>query len=289
MNRFYHLNLSIKRTFLIVWLLFFIAIASSCATTPSGSQSFNIFSVKDDVVLGKKLSYEIEKGYKVSHDNFYNDYLNSIGYKLLQGVKKNPFNFTFKMVEDDGLNAFSLPGGPVYINRGILKTAENEAEAASVIAHEMGHVLARHATNQMSTRYGISILLSFILGNRPSFGAQIAADLFSTSGILAYSRSHEFEADLIAIKLLEVSGYPPAAIVSFFNKMAAKEKRESSAVAKFFSTHPGVNDRILKLKEALKKIHEPYEGFYGGERFFLVKKRLHEGFSSGVWEDEKIR
>lgn len=238
-------------------ILVSLSIMSGCAMNPSagsvGGGGFNLVSVDEEKQLGDKFAVEIEKQYKVVNDPEVQAYIERVGKKLLTGVKKVEFPYTFKVVEDKSINAFAIPGGHTYVNTGLIKAADNEDELAAVMAHEINHVVARHSTRQMTKQYGYQLLTGLLLGTQGDI-AKMAADLFGKAGLLYYSREMESEADYLGVDTMYNAGYNPKGMVSFFEKLQSQAKSNPGSVAKFFSTHPPTQERIRDIQAEIAKL-----------------------------------
>jgi predicted Zn-dependent protease len=180
--------------------------------------------------------------------------VNRVGQNLVRNSDaKVPF--TIKVVDSDEINAFALPGGFFFVNTGILLNADNEAEMAGVMAHEIGHVAARHGTRQATRgeliNYG-SIPLIF-LGGWTGYAIRQSMGLAIPMGFLSFSRGFEAEADMLGLEYMYKAGYDPTSFVDFFEKIQSQEKRKPGTMSKVFSSHPPTDDRI---KSAQKNIQE---------------------------------
>jgi predicted Zn-dependent protease len=192
---------------------------------------------------------------KMIQDPVVNEYVNRIGQNLVRNSDaKVPF--TIKVVDSDEINAMALPGGFFYVNSGLILAADDEAELAGVMSHEIAHVCARHATRQM-TRANLANLMSIPLifvGGGIGYAAQQAAGLALPLTFLKFSRGFEAEADYLGVQYMYKAGYDPNEFVNFFEKIEAQEKKKPGSLAKAFSTHPQTPDRIQKTQEEIAKI-----------------------------------
>src|SRR5262245_9410177 len=203
------------------------------------------YSLDKEIALGRQLAADVDRGAKFVTDPVVVEYVNRVGQNLvLHSDAKVPF--TIKVIDSEEVNAFALPGGFLYINRGILEAADNEAEMAGVIAHEIGHVAARHGVEQASKGNLINFasLPLIFLGGIGGFAIQQAAGLAIPLTFLKFSRGAEEEADRLGAQYLWACGYDPQAMITFFEKLQAKEKKKPGTIAKVFSTHPMTGDRI---------------------------------------------
>jgi predicted Zn-dependent protease len=184
------------------------------------------------------------------------EYVNRIGQNLVRNSDaKVPF--TIKVLDSDDINAMALPGGFFYVNSGLILAADDEAELAGVMAHEIAHVAARHATREM-TRANYANFASIPLIFVGSWGvyeaASIALNLALPLTFMKFSRGFEAEADYLGVQYMYKAGYDPQAFVSFFEKVKAQEKKKPGTLAKAFASHPPTPDRILKTQEEIRTV-----------------------------------
>jgi predicted Zn-dependent protease len=214
----------------------------------------NFYSLEKEIALGKSLAQEVERQAKIITDPVISEYVNRIGQNLVRNSDaKVPF--TIKVIDSEEVNAFALPGGFFFVNSGLIMKADNEAELAGVMAHEIAHVAARHGTRQ-ATRGEIANLATIpliFMGGWTGYGIQQAASILVPVGFLKFSRGFESEADMLGLEYMYKAGYDPTAFVDFFEKIETLEKRKPGTMAKVFSTHPMTEDRI---KAAQKNIQE---------------------------------
>ena len=234
---------------LIAAMLMTAAIASAQTKINPG---FNLFSAAQDVEIGTASSAEADRQLPLVSDRAVVAYVNEIGQRLAAHAGGPGFTYQFRVVNASDMNAFALPGGFVYINRGILDEARNEGEVAGVIAHEIAHVSLRHGTHQASKAYGAQAGLSILaglLGNRVSdttAGIINAVGGFGMNALfLKFSRDLESQADLRGAQILAASGYTPADMVSFFHSL---EKVDTSRRTTWLSDHPAPPNRIAAIE-----------------------------------------
>lgn len=213
------------------------------------------YSIESEIRMGKEYATQIEASLKMVTDPTINEYINRVGQNLVRNSDaKVPF--TIKVVDSDVINAMALPGGFFYVNSGLILAADNEAELAGVMAHEIAHVAARHTTRQL-TRYQFinyaSLPLIFV-GGGIGLAAREAAGIGIPMTFLKFSRGFEAEADYLGIQYMYKAGYDPNEFVNFFEKIQAQEKKKPGSVAKVFTDHPQTPDRITKSQEEIATI-----------------------------------
>ena len=239
------------------------------------SGKVNFYSLEKEIALGKQLAQQVERGSKVVNDPVVSEYVNRIGQNLVRNSDaKVPF--TIKVIEDPSVNAFALPGGFFYVQTGLILKADNEAELAGVMAHEIAHVAARHGTRQ-ATRGEIAQLATIpliFMGGAAAYGIYQASGLLVPLSFLKFSRNFEAEADYLGVQYMYKAGYDPRAFVDFFEKIQTLEKRKPGTVGKLFSSHPPTDDRIKKSQEEIAGLKSRPEYVITTSEFNDVKARL---------------
>src|SRR6266700_3532801 len=215
----------------------------------------NFYSLEKEIALGKQLAQEVERQAKIIDDPVIAEYTNRIGQNLVRNSDaKVPF--TIKVLDSEEVNAFALPGGFFFVNSGLILKADNEAELAGVMAHEIAHVAARHGTRQ-ATRGTIinyaSIPLIF-MGGWTVYAIRQGAGLAIPLGFLTFSRGFEKAAAYLGLQYMYKAGYDPTAFVDFFEKIQSKEKKKPGTMSKVFSTHPMTDDRIKNSQKTIQDI-----------------------------------
>lgn len=242
------------------------------------SGKVNFYSLEKEIALGKQLAQEVERSSKLIDDPVVTEYVNRVGQNLVRNSDaKVPF--TIKVIDSDEVNAFALPGGFFYVNSGLILRAQEEAELAGVMAHEISHVTARHGTRQ-ATKGEIAQLATIPLlifgpvgwaGYALYEGLNIAIPL----SFLKFSRDDEREADFLGLQYMYKAGYDPNAYVTFFERIQADEKRRPGTIPKVFSTHPPTPERIERTqKEIARILPAKQEYVVTTSEFDSVKARL---------------
>ncbi len=235
----------------------------------------NFYSIEKEIALGKQMAEETERESKLITDPVISEYVNRLGQNLVRNSDaKVPF--TIKVIDSDEVNAFALPGGFMFVNSGLILKADDEAELAGVMAHEIAHVAARHGTKQ-ATRGTIinyaSIPLIF-MGGWAGYAIQQAAGLAIPMGFLQFSRAMESQADHLGMEYMYKTGYDPTAFVDFFEKIESLEKKKPGAVARVFSTHPLTGDRIKHAQQEIQTLQALPEYEVDTSEFHHVRDRL---------------
>ena len=219
-------------------------------------KGINFYSLEKEIKLGKQLAQEVERHSKIVTDPVISEYVNRIGQNLVRSSDaKVPFHI--KVIDNDEVNAFALPGGYLFINTGIIRLAQDEAELAGVMAHEIAHVAARHGTRQ-ATRGQVVNLASIpliFLGGWTGYGIRQAAGLAVPVTFLKFSRNFERDADFLGVQYLYKAGYDPLGMVQFFERIKAqKKKKEKGGIAAAFRSHPLTKDRIKRVQKTIDEL-----------------------------------
>lgn len=220
---------------------------------------FNLFSKEQDIQLGKESAAEVEKKMKVLDSPELQTYIATVGKKLTSSADAGEFPYSFKVVVDKSINAFALPGGPMYIHTGLIAAADNESQMAGVMAHEVSHVALRHGTNQASKQQMLQLpamLAGQVTGSGGLLGtlSQLGINLGANSVLLKFSRGAETEADLLGTRLMHGAGYNPAELANFFRKLEAESGNQNKLVEMFMSSHPNPGNRVQAVQKEAKSL-----------------------------------
>lgn len=233
-------------------------------------------SQEKEIALGRQLALEVEQSAKLVEDPMVTEYINRVGQNIvLNSDAKVPF--TIKVIDSDEVNAFALPGGYFFVNRGLILAADNEAELAGVMAHEIAHVTARHAMENQGKLQAINYgLLATIIfgGGIASAVAQNAGGFAQLLSFLKFSRNAEYEADTLGVQYLYASGYDPRGMATMFEKLNEKNKKKPGTLAKIFSSHPQSLDRRDSSLSLVARFPEKEEYIISTSEFQRVKKHL---------------
>lgn len=225
-----------------------------CASSGVNKGDFNIVSQQEEWQLGTQLAADIAKQLPLFRDSSARAYLNQMGQRIVNKTELASAPWTFEIVDSPEVNAFSIPGGRVYVNRGLITAADTEAKLTGVLAHEISHVVARHATEQLSTQYGLGIVAGLVLGQNPAVYQQILAQVIGGGALARFSRANEFEADELGVRSMAAAGYDPRGMASMFQELIERERSQPSAVARFFASHPLTSERIEEVNRQIAKM-----------------------------------
>jgi predicted Zn-dependent protease len=227
------------------------AAAVALSVTASGCA----ISTQQEVEMGAQYAAEINRQLPLVRDGSANSIINQIGDRIARTGQRG-FNYTFYIVNSDVVNAFAVPGGHVYVNRGLIERTRNYAELAGVLAHEIGHVEHRHGAEQMERmqRASLGVNLAYILtGRQPSPAEQTVVNAAGTAYFARHSRSAENEADESAVPMLIAAGINPNGMVTMFELLLSLQSRQPSAIEGWFSTHPTTSDRIDHTRSVIAR------------------------------------
>lgn len=213
------------------------------------------YSLETEIRMGKQYAMQVDNTVKMVQDPVVTEYVNRIGQNLVRNSDAQ-VPFTIKVIDSDEVNAFALPGGFFYVNSGLILAADEEAELAGVMAHEISHVAARHGMRQM-TRANIaqiSTIPLIFVGGGIGYAVYEAAGLGLPLTFMKFQRNFEAEADYLGLQYMYKTGYDPQAFISFFEKIQAKEKKKPGTIAKAFASHPQTPDRIAASQKEIETI-----------------------------------
>ncbi|MEX2572264.1 MAG: M48 family metallopeptidase [Gemmatimonadota bacterium] len=222
------------------------SVATSCAPT---------ISTQQEVQLGDEYAAELARQLPLVQDGQVVQYINNLGRSIAGRADPRGIQYNFYVVNAPEVNAFAVPGGHIYVNRGLIERAANLSELAGVLAHEIGHVVHRHGIDQVeraqTAETGLAVIYGVLLGRPPSTVEQVGIQGIGTAVFAGYSRDAEREADATAIEFLLASGIHPQGLVTMFQTLLAERERNPSAVEQWFSTHPTTQERIDNVQAAI--------------------------------------
>jgi predicted Zn-dependent protease len=242
------------KLFLSCLLCIVPCVLSGCSTEyniVTGKEETYFYSTEREIKMGQSISEEVEKQYKLAQDPLLMNRVELIGKKIAAVADRKDVDYHFKVLDDEEVNAVSLPGGFVYINKGLIDKVANDDALAAVLAHEVGHIVSRHSLKKLQAIMGYSFLrlLAMPIPQGGEIGA--AADAAFTELILGYSRDDELLADQLAVRYARLAGYKPEAMISFLKTLQEVNRRKPLQPRSYFKTHPYVPDRVRVVKQEL--------------------------------------
>ena len=240
-------------TFLALVLV--IVFTAGCGS--GGLASGNSVSLDQEWQLGNQMAAQVAQQMQLSNDATAKAYLTAVGERVHAATPLANRPFTFDIVNDPNVNAFSIPGGHIYINAGLIAQADKADELAGVVAHEISHVVARHVIKQVETQQEIGVIGAILLGQNPSGLQQLLAQVIAGGAMARFSRGDEKEADDLGLQFMAKAGYDPHGMLDMFQKLLSLEKGGNSTVTRFFADHPGTQDRINDISGKIAKMGNP--------------------------------
>ncbi|HUP25477.1 MAG TPA: M48 family metallopeptidase [Thermoanaerobaculia bacterium] len=228
-------------------------LSQACATLGGGG-GFNLLSLEQEWQLGQQLAQDVAKQVRLSRDRAVNDYVSSMGQRLVRHTELGHLPWEFHVIEDPAINAFNMPGGHVYVHTGLIAAAGNASELAAVMAHEISHGVSRHGTENLTRAYGASMLASLLLGEDAKTHERLAAEILAGGALAKFSRDAEREADRLGMRTMYQAGYDPRGMVGIFETLLEQRKRRPNAVASLFSSHPLTEARIAEARQMASEL-----------------------------------
>jgi predicted Zn-dependent protease len=245
----------LKRTSFLA-VVFVGVLAAGCGSGGLGA-SGNSVSLDQEWQLGNQMAAQVAQQMQLSNDATAKAYLTSVGERIHAQTQLADRPFTFDIVNDPNVNAFSIPGGHIYINSGLIAQADKADELAGVVAHEISHVVARHVIKQVETQQKIGAIGSILLGQNPNGLQQLLAQVIAGGAMARFSRADEKEADDLGLQFMTKAGYDPHGMLDMFQKLLSLEKGGNTSVERFFADHPGTQDRINDISSRIAKMGNP--------------------------------
>jgi hypothetical protein len=250
---------------------------NSCGGRQPGAPirpGFNVYSKEQDIQLGREAAAQIAQQVDVVRNSELQQYVQRVGGRLASQPSAGGFPYTFTLINDKSINAFALPGGPIFIHTGLVAAAENEGQLAGVLAHEISHVVLRHATNQASKAQLIQIpavLAGAAIGSDTILAqlGQLGLGLGVNSLLLRYSRDAETQSDALGAKIMAEAGYNPLEMARFFERLEAEE---GSRAPQFLSSHPNPGNRVKAVQAEIQTF--PQQNYTAGDGDFRRAKTL---------------
>lgn len=240
--------------FVFLFCLTLSGILAGCSTEynmVTGEEEVYYYSTDREVQMGRNIDKQVKQAYKFDVDPLVTKRVKDIGKRIAAVCDRKEIDYNFEVIDDDEVNAVSLPGGYVYIFRGLIEKAANDDELAGVIAHEVGHIVARHSIKKLQGAQLYS-LLRVLVAQAPSSGdIGTAADAAFTELMLGYSREDELLADQLGARYAKAAGYNPRGMITFLQKLERIDKRKPLQPKSYYKTHPYVPDRVRVVKQEL--------------------------------------
>lgn len=272
------------KKYIFIALSFILAsmLLYGCASTMGALANPDAITPQQELAWGNQGVAQVEKEKQIINDPEVSAYIQKLGDKLVANSdRKYPYKFTFKVIKDDTLNAFALPGGFIYVHSGLIAKIDNEAQLASVIGHEIGHVTYRHAASRISAAQNynmiatVGVLVAESSGNKVSSSVKQGINLFGVGSILAYGREQEAQADSIGLITLYNANYNVNEMVAMFGKLKELEKgKKPSDLDRMLSDHPLSDDRINDTKNAIAKLAPQVKPVTNTKEFSAFKARV---------------
>lgn len=268
----------------VIGLMAFLPMTGAIATEKKQEKvggGLNFFSEQQEKAMGKQYSDELKTKLDLVQDSFVQSYINQIGQKLGQNSLRPDIGYEFQVVNTGEINAFALPGGYIYVNRGLINTAGSESEVAGVIGHEIAHVVGRHSTNQMSKQL---LLTGLVMGAGIGVGAKSErwGEIINALGgvgvaltSMKFSRDHERQADKLGMATMVQSGYDPSGMISMFQRLNSESMKKGSSAMTFMSTHPLPAERVKNMEAEVRSLYASAASLTKTTRSFdMVKERM---------------
>jgi beta-barrel assembly-enhancing protease len=251
-----------------LYALFLAASLMACATFGLPGPDIQLISQAEEEAIGEQVHQQVIREYKVVDDPALTGYLEELGARLVENVPDSePGDFEFFVILNPSINAMAAPGGRIYINSGLILSAQSESELAAVMAHEMGHVTERHGVQQLQRALGLNILAALALGREPGLLHQLVAQVGGTALLLNYSRGAEREADERAIEYMYAADKDPRGLIRFFERLQ-EEHGETPRALVWLQSHPLTSNRILDAQRQIGQLAE--------KRVLVNHPRFHE-------------
>ena len=258
-----------------LWVMTLCVSALGCQSIGQSAAKFSLVSVEDEIDIGKETNAQIRKELPELTDAETTAYISAIGERLVRASSGPKYPYTFSVANYREINAFALPGGPIWLHRGVIHAAMNESQVAGVLAHEVAHIAERHAAGQLTkgilANLGLGLLGAFLGNSGGADAAQAAAGLLTNGMFLKFSRDDERDADRVGLQLLRRAGWDGRGMVELFEILQREAQSDPSSVEIFLSSHPAPQERIEGLRADVERAHG---GTRDTSRFQSIKARL---------------
>lgn len=268
-------SLRLMGMFGMLWLLGMPTL-TGCATGPGAKATAVAADVllppREEEMLGRQMRPEVLQQFTTLNNPAVQQYVSQLGQKVVRAAGNQPkgIQYSFTVIDGKEVNAFTTPGGDIYVFTGLLRAASNEAELVGVLAHEVAHVTHRHIARRLVATYGLQTLLDAALGNNAGVLSQLAASLGAQGYLLKYGRDQESESDRSGLHYMTGAGYNPEGFVTFFQKL---ERMGGGAMPEFLSSHPSPTNRISAARSIIAQMKNPPRDL-GTERYQQMLSQL---------------
>lgn len=250
----------VNRSRAAAWACLALLFVSSCWCGEGVNRGdLNIIPIEQEWELGNTMAAELAAQLPLTDDPAVAGFVGGIGQRLVESTESTALPWHFYVVADPSVNAFAIPGGHVYVNTGLIRAVQSTDELASVLAHEVAHVTARHSTERLTKAFGLNKLLQLLVGDSPGLLEQIVAQIAGRGTLAKFSRDDEREADALGLRYLTEAGYHPWAMTAMFRTLLEQQERSPSRLEQFFSTHPMTEERLQAVEELLEADHADEE------------------------------
>lgn len=254
-------------------LIALLVLQTGCATSGVNRGDVNLVSLEQEWQLGRQLEKDLASQLDLVNDRRIVGAVSAIGQSIVAQTDLSGAPWTFHVVRDPALNAFNVPGGHVYVNTGLIENADNAAELAGVMAHEIAHGVSRHGTENLTRSYGLNIVAGLLVGENPALYEQLLAQVAGAGTMAHFSREAEREADTLGVRYMHSAGYDPMGMATMFQQLLENRRRRPSSVEQFFSSHPLTENRIAAVRAEARSL--PSQGVRTDTRNFRnLKNRV---------------
>ncbi len=237
--------------------------------------SITLVSVQDEIAIGREAQAQVRRKTPQVTDDAVRTYVSRVGQALAARANAARYPYSFSIANYREINAFALPGGPVWVNRGAIQAAQNESQLAAVLAHEVAHVARRHSAEQLSnvmvTNLGLSLLGALLGSSAGATAAKIAATYLASGAFLKFSRDDEREADTVGVEIMSRAGWDPHGMIELMETIRQQQQHDPSSVEVFFSNHPSPRDRLTVLQRIVPRARR---GRSDTPEFQAIRRRL---------------
>jgi beta-barrel assembly-enhancing protease len=237
--------------------------------------ALRLISVNDEIALGRQAQQEVRRQVPELRDSTVSAYVEGLGRRIAARADGPRYPYSFDVANRRDINAFALPGGPIWVHRGAIEAAQTESQLAGILAHEIAHTANRHAADQITkgtfANAGLGLLGALLGGGAGAQIAQIGAGVAAQSMMMKFSRDDEREADLKGLTYMKRAGYDPRGMVEFLQVLRARQGRDPGSVQTFFASHPAPGERISRLQQEANRLAG---GRRDSDAFHRVQARL---------------